>query len=271
MPIGYIFDIEFAWGFQSKIVGLSKTSPSFYYPPPTTILGAIAESAAKEHNIGEFKGKEIITKLSENLLAIGIRPINCIPIKYEDLNRIISLKVTGGELYPDPKRLKGSFDSPAIGKTIFSVFDNNPPTLRLFLVFKNNSIFVNNTQIKLNEDIFWKIHRIGSKESIVSTISVKELLDLEIIKGEIDTNYSFPRLGVKLINEIYKRWDVENYVDPFKIKLYVPVKDYGFGENFVEYMIPIRISYLTDPKYCVGLEKGCVCYKFEEEKVIGCG
>ncbi|MEM4141284.1 MAG: type I-A CRISPR-associated protein Cas5, partial [Nitrososphaeria archaeon] len=85
MPTGYILDIEFTWGFQAKIVGLSKTSPSFYYPPPTTILGAIAESIAKEHNVSEFKGKEIIPKLSENLLAIGIRPVNCVPIKYEDL------------------------------------------------------------------------------------------------------------------------------------------------------------------------------------------
>ncbi|MEM4175947.1 MAG: type I-A CRISPR-associated protein Cas5a [Nitrososphaeria archaeon] len=273
MPTGYILDIEFTWGFQAKIVGLSKTSPSFYYPPPTTILGAIAESIAKEHNVSEFKGKEIIPKLSENLLAIGIRPVNCVPIKYEDLNRIISLKITSGKLYPDPKNLRASFDSPATGKTIFSVFDDNPPTLRFFLVFKKKEIYLNSEPVKLNEDIFWKLHRIGSKESIVSVSYVKELLEQELAfsEGKIDTNYSFPAVGVNLIKEIDKRWDVENYIDPFRIKAYIPAKDYGFGENFVNYMIPIKVSLLSSPKYYVSLNEGFVCYKWNEEKVIGHG
>lgn len=271
MPTGYLLDIEFTWGFQAKTVGLSKTSPSFYYPPPTTLLGAIAESIAKEHNIGEYKVKEIITKLSENLLAIGIKPINCVPIKYEDLNRIISLKVTGGELYPDPKMLRGSFDAPATGKTIFSVFDDNPPTLRFFLVFKTHEFSLNNKLLKLDKDVFWKIHRIGSKESVVSVSNVNQLSSLKISKGEVDTNYSFPKLGISLIKEIDKRWDVENYIDPFKIKSYLPIKDYSFGENFVNYMIPIMVSPLSEPKYFVGLNKGFVCYAFNEEKVIGYG
>lgn len=272
MPTGYILDIEFTWGFQAKIVGLSKTSPSFYYPPPTTILGAIAESIAKEYNIGEFKGREIILHLSENLLAIGVRPINCIPIKYEDLNRIISVKKTSGELCPDPKKLRSSFDSSATGKTILSVFDKSPPTLRLFLVFKNQEISFDNTLMKINEDVFWRIHRIGSKESIVSISNVNQLSELKIIEGDTITNYSFPRSGVKLKNEINKQWNIENYIDPFRIKSYLPLKDYGFGENFVEYMIPIKVSDISVPTYCVSLEKGFVCYSWnDEEKVVGHG
>ncbi|MGC8912005.1 MAG: type I-A CRISPR-associated protein Cas5a [Nitrososphaeria archaeon] len=270
MPIGYIFDIEFVWGFQSRIVGLSKTSPSFYYPPPTTILGAIAEAIAKEHNISESNGKKIIPLLSNNLLAIGLKPINCLPIKYEDLNRIISVKITSGELYPDPKDLRKSFDSPASGKTIFSTFDNNSATLRCFIVFKKDKVLFDDKNIAIDENIFWHIHRVGSKESIVSISDVKKMPNLVINKGSVTTNYSFTKTkGVNLKNEIVKRWGAENYIDPFNIKTYVPIKDYIFRENLVEYLIPIKVSHLSEPTYYVELDNNFVCYQYDNEKVIG--
>lgn len=270
MPVGYIFDIEFSWGFQTRIAGLSKTSPSFYYPPPTTILGAISESIAKEYNIGELKGKEILVKLSENLLAIGLRPINCTPIKYEDLNRIISVKVTSGTLYPDPKNLTKSFDSPAVGKTIFSVFDNNAPTLRIFLVLKSQELSLGGKNIVFKSDFLWGIHRIGSKEGVVSVSNVEYLSKVDIIKGDIETNYSFPRLhNLKLLKDIVKRWDLENYINPFSIKTHIPIKDYSLGENFTDYMIPIKVSAYSDPLYYVAVNGGVACYSFGDERVIG--
>jgi len=269
--IGFIVDVEFVWGFQARIVGLSKTSPSFYYPPPTTFLGALAEVIAKDKRIGEKEGKEVITQLSQNLLAIGVKPINCKPIKYEDLNRIIAVKITSGILYPNPKDLGKSFDSPARGKTILTSF-SDAPKLRWFLVFKDDSIRINNDKISLNEDVFWKIHRIGSKESVVSIIDVKKVMkELEVIrKDRVETTYSFPvRRGVNIEKEETERnWVYEVYINPFNVKDN-PVKNYIEGKNILPFKIPI-LNTADDEYFCrVRVEDDAVAYKFEDEVVIG--
>lgn len=268
MTVGYLIDVEFIWGFQAKVVGLSKTSPSFYYPPPTTFLGAIAEVIAKENQMGEYKGREIVPKIAENLLAIGLRPINFIPLKYEDLNRIIAIKLTGGNIYPDPKNLRASFDSPAFGKTIFSTYNNDAPLLRLFLVFKDETFKLNNESIKLEESIFWKIHRLGSKESLVSCINVRKV-DLEKTYGDVYTKYSFPFMkGIIIKKEIEGKWEREVYINPFNIKSFFPLKSYVFSENLITYFIPIKVSPISEPEYHLQLKEGISSFNYKDEEVI---
>jgi len=165
--IAFIADYEFSWGFQARIAGLSKTSPSFHYPPPTTFLGALAETVAKDLAIPESKGRNLMAKISDNLLAIGFRPLNCIPIKYSDINRILSIRISGeAGLCPNPQDLKKSFDSPARGKTILCSTDGEAPKIRWFLVFKDNSFDLDGKRVKIDESNFWKMHRVGSKESV---------------------------------------------------------------------------------------------------------
>jgi len=262
--IGFIVDTEFIWGFQARIVGLSKTSPSFYYPPPTTFLGAMAEVIAKEERIGENVGRKIIAKLSENQLAIGVRPINCKPIKYEDLNRIIAVKITSGVLYPNPSDLAKSFDSPARGKTILTSLDNESPKLRWFVVLKDEVLNFNGRQIHIEEDTFWKIHRIGSKESIVSVSDVKSF-EPEMISGRIKTTYSFPFKNVKILKEESSRnWVYEVYINPFSFE--DPVRDYVEGRNILPFKIPI-INRTHEEYYC--LIETETAYKFDEEVIVG--
>ena len=227
--IGFLADVEFLWGFQARAIGLSRTPPSFYYPPPTVFLGALAEVIAKENNIGESLGKFIINELSRNLLAIGFRPINCIPVKYEDLNRIIMIRCVGKKIEsPLPTKPYGSFDSPARGKTIFSSLNNEPPRVRWFLVFENRELDVRDERLRskidkitLNENYFWKIHRLGSKESKISVIDVTILDNIQIInKGYIITGYAFPLKSVKDGEEKTRKWEYEVYVNPFKGDIY---------------------------------------------------
>jgi len=272
----FIIDVEFVWGFQSRIAGLSKTNPSFYYPPPSTFLGAIAEVLAKDYGVGEDKGKDLIPALSSKLLAIGVRPINCIPIKYEDLNRIIAIKLTSGTLYPSLKSHKhvmASFDSPARGKTILSSLNNESPKLRWFIVFKD---IVISDEIVVSSNHLWKIHRLGSKESVVSVSRVKEVNGDELItsrKSRETVMYSFQvNENVNLLEEVEPKWESEIYVDPFSINEYSesnnPVTDYISGEKLVRYMIPIRVVD-EDPKYLVELTGDLVAYKFDGEAIIG--
>ena len=267
MSLGFLVDIEFVWGFQTRVAGLSKSSPSFYYPPPTSFLGALAESLAKKYDVGESKGRELITSISQNLLAIGIRPINCFPIKYEDINRIIAVKITGGSLYPNLKDLRRSFDSPARGRTIMSSYDDEAPKVRFFLVLRDNKLTIKNKEIKVSEEDIWNIHRVGSKESIVSVSSVK-LVEAKSKTNSSFTNYSFPLFNeINPSNKITESWKDEVYINPFKMSKYSPVDEYLFSENTIMFKIPIKVS-LDDPKFYVEFGKDFSAYSYEDEEVV---
>ena len=232
MTIGYIVDIEFVWGFQCRVAGLSKTSPSFYYPPPTTFLGALSEAIAKSRKIGEKEGPKIMSALSNCLLGIGWRPLNCTVIKYEDINRLIMIARSRGKLTPDPKRLEGSFDSPARGKTVIVSLNDEPPVVRWTIVFKGNRINIEGLSIEFNENDFWKIHRLGSKESIVSVIGVRSIKELSKRTNRVRTKNSFfIKRGEVEIEENRGRWNYEVYIEPFDIKAY------SFKENPFRYYV----------------------------------
>jgi len=273
--LGFVFDVEFIWGFQAKIVGYSKTSPSFHYPPPTTILGAIAEQLAKENKIGENKGKEIIPKLSQNLLALGIKPLNCIPVKFSDINRLIAIRKTGEGDYPNPRDPYGSFDAPAVGKTLLAPLDGEAPKLRIAIVFKDEKIQLDQkNELVLRKENFWGIHRLGTKESIVSVCNVIESTPEQKRNTRIETQYSFPLLdGVETIEYIVPRWVSETLINPYNLTAYNqednPVKNYLLSLNIVNYLIPI-FAEESPPTYVVELKNNICSYEMDEgEKVIG--
>ena len=255
---GFLFDVEFMWGFQARVAGMSKTSPSYIFPPPSSILGTLAESYARRKGFSEGKSVETMHKLSNELLALAYRPINAIPIVFQDLNKIIAIRTAGGITYPSVKEdIYGSFDAPARGKTILSTVNEKPPMLRIMLVVKENS--------DITIDDIWKIKRVGSKESMVSVINVIEDQP-EVIRDRIITQYSFP-----LVDGI--EWDkegecVEQYFvpilgqpltdSPSKLYLNAQVVKYIIGVPYREYRF--RIKKLPD---------GFVGYKIGEEVAIG--
>lgn len=272
MPIGFIVDTEFLWGFQANVMGLSKTPPSFYYPPPTTFLGALAESIAKDYGIGEKWGKNLIPALSQNLLAIGVKPLNCFPVKFEDINRIITVKMTGGILYPNPKNIAGSYDAPARGKTLLISLDDEAPKLRWFLIFKSRSTMFDGERIELDNKLFWKIHRVGSKESRVSVVSVLSTEDLSVRRGTVTVNYSFPLVrGITPQEEILGSWEFEIYVKPYSLNSYSQVTEYIMGKNAIPFMIPLKKTLLREPEYIVSVNGNFTSYSVGKEVVVGYG
>jgi len=277
---GFIVDIQFIWGFQSRIIGLSKTNPSFYYPPPTTFLGALSAVIAKRYSFGEKKGLKVIEALSQNVLAIGLRPMNCIPLKYQDINRIIAVRIRSGKLYPIVKDPWGSFDSPARGKTILSSLDDDPPTIRWFIIFEKEEISVDNEEIPISNKYFWEINRLGSKESVVSVKNVQEIIesDLKMHDNRVITNYSFPLdNGVNPRDAIEESWVREIYLNPRKGILYRkdenPLTYYLKGEKTSVYYLPILSiggEEIKPPKYEVIVSRPFTAYQFGEEVIIGC-
>lgn len=273
MVVGYLVDVEFSWGFQSRVVGLSKSSPSFLYPPPSTFLGALTEVLAKGLELGEKRGKELIPALGQKLLSLGFKPLNCVPIKYEDLNKIIAVKETGGVSYPSPKKLAGSFDSPARGKTSLSSLDDQPPRIRWFLVLKDSEVEIRAKKYELSEDHFWEIHRLGSKESVVCVVRVSQVFPEPVTETKVVTGYSFP-VTREVLPQFEKRekWEYEVYLNPFKSGLseYSPVEDYVAGRDLLLYRVPILRSLLSPPEYVVQLGPNGVAYRHEDELVVGC-
>lgn len=265
---GFIVDAEFLWGFQAGVVGLSKSPPSFYYPPPTTILGSLAESVSRRESLGEKNGLKLIERLSENLLGIGIKPLNCTPLRFQDINRIVTIKITRGKWYPRPDHLAGSFDSPARGKTILASLDGEAPTLRIFVVLKEDKIELDKKIIVISRDDFWRIHRLGSKESRVSVKEVEEFTP-EIINGRIKTQYSFPLDFAKPLEDV-DSWIYETYLDPFNVKYEKgknPVKDYLLQKNVKVFSVPIfRLKLTSVPSRLVETK---MAYKYNDEILVG--
>jgi len=269
----FIVDVEFVWGFQTRIAGLSKTSPSFYYPPPTTFLGALGESIARKLGVGESAGRGIIASLGRELLALGIRPLNCVPLKYEDINKIIAVKLTSGIPCPDPRSIASSYDSPARGKTVMISLDENSPILRFLLVFRKDKIDLRGKALELDEDYFWRIHRLGSKESRVSVIDVRRKDGINAEEGKIISKYSFPVMkGVQPLEELQRKWLYEAYINPRDIEYSErvnPVLTYMESRSLIPFRIPILVVRTEEPEFIVEVREPSAYYRVNGEVVIG--
>lgn len=267
----FAVDVEFVWGFQARIAGLSKTSPSFHYPPPTTFLGALGGSVARGLGMGESAGRRIITALGRDLLAFGLKPMNCIPIKYEDINKIIAVKMTSGILYPNPRNLSSSYDSPARGKTVMASLDENPPTVRFILVLKEEEIKFEDEAAIIDEDHFWKIHRLGSKESRVSVIDVKRYNYVNALEGRTSSEYSFPIInGVNPLG-LQGRWLYESYINPREMSYAErdnPTSIYMEGRSLIPFRIPVLVTRIERPKLMVEVRYPAAFYEINGEGIV---
>ncbi|MCD6487631.1 MAG: CRISPR-associated protein Cas5 [Desulfurococcales archaeon] len=263
----YRFRVEFVWGHQSRIIGLSKTNPSYYYPPPTTIIGAIGEVLAKKYRLGEKPEttRRLLAEISSKILAIGVKPVNAVPVKHMDINKILAVKITGGIRYPSTRNILGSFDAPARGKTIMSSLDGNPPMIDIALVLTDIVFNIGGKRVKLYKDVLWGIHRLGSKESIVSTIRVDYSTDVGVEEGIVVTKYSFPVTnGVEPLEEIRRKWVYEVYVDPFKMDPRKSVLEaYLRGDYVTVYRVPIKIEAIKEPSIKLRISKPMAAYNIK--------
>ncbi|MEM5824403.1 MAG: type I-A CRISPR-associated protein Cas5, partial [Archaeoglobaceae archaeon] len=151
---------------------------------------------------------------------------------------------------------------------ILSSLNEKASTIRWFLVFKEPRITLNGRKIEICGDLFWKIHRIGSKESRVSAVEVREV-DVQTKSGIIQTTYSFPvDFGIKELGWINPKWDFEVYMNPFA-QHKDPISSYLSGKNAIPFRVPIVVNPKTLPEYRLEVEN-YVAYTSGEETVIGC-
>jgi CRISPR-associated protein Cas5a/b/c len=257
---GFIFDLEFMWGFQARVVGMSKTSPSFPLPPPTTVLGAIAEAYARRKGFSEGRASTL-SELAREILALGYKPLNAITLQFQDVNRIVSVRTSSGVRYPSVKDPYGSFDAPARGKTLTSSLDEKPPTMRVFAVVKDT--------LDIISDDIWRVKRLGSKESMVSVVEVIEGVPEVISEGEVETDYSLlltPELESSIVDREGNFIELE----------FVPITSLVSGDSparlylnykVVRHLIPVPL--VRRGRLIVKLPPGYAGYKINNEVVIG--
>ena len=258
----YIVDTEFVWGYQTNVAGLSKTPPSFTYPPPTTFLGAVTEAIAKREGLGESSYLRILNELVDPLVAIAIKPRNIYPMKTLDINKIIAVREASGKEFPNPDEPGNSFDAPARGKTIASPIDGIP-TITWVIVFSKKPKLLKARDL-------WKIHRLGSKESIVSVMKV------ENIKAAIDetdttlTSYSVPLKYVERFKpKAGSEWVIESYANPFDtFSDNSPATRYLIG-NTILFASPINKSVREYSLATVRVKKEGALYRVSNERIVG--
>lgn len=271
---GYLIDIEFMWGFQARIAGMSKTSSSFPYPPPSTILGAITEAYSIRKMRGEGDFLKTLNEISTHLIALSYRSLNAIPMTYQDINRVLAVGQRGGVNYPSVKDPYGSFDAPARGKTVLVSVDDSPPTLRVALIVDD--------LIDLKPEDLWKIKRIGSKESLVSVVDVVEITPQKVGKPSANdgstisgVNHSIPLLRGTEIQRIEGMYITEYFVNIYRkplteppAKLYITSTVESESEDIVKYIIGLPLGG-EEFKAVVKLSNGLAGYKMRDEVVIG--
>ncbi|MFN3383536.1 MAG: hypothetical protein ACK401_01410, partial [Archaeoglobaceae archaeon] len=180
-------------------------------------------------------------------------------------------------LAPHPEYLEKSFDSPARGKTILSPLKEREgnelivraPTIRWFLVFKEPLISLNGKKIEINEGLFWKIHRIGSKESRVSAVNV-EKVSVEMKEGVVRTTFSYPvDSGIEEQRGL-RRWEFEVYINPYVSEHRDPISSYFSGKKALPFRVPIVEDPIAPPESMVKVGGDYVAYSARDETVIGC-
>jgi len=206
---GFLFDVEVMWGYETRLAGMAKTAPSFRFPPPTTILGALAFAYARRKGYGEAESYETISQLAAGTLALSYRPLNSQAISFQDINRILAIRTPHESKQdlsiPPIQRIYKYFDAPATGKTSLSYVGEGKgvPSLRVIIVVKDS--------LDIRQEDIWSIYRIGSKESLACVTRVVQCKPL-VNRERVKTNYLFPEVPgiseISLEGEPY----AENYV-----------------------------------------------------------
>jgi CRISPR-associated protein Cas5a/b/c len=263
----FVFDVEFTWGFQARVAGLSKSPPSYIFPPPTTVIGALAESIARRLGRGEMDGAELMREISKSLLSISFKSINAIPSSFMSIYRSYAIGSRGGTSYPTVKDVEvyRSFDAPAKGSTFMGTMDDEPPRVRYFMAFRDNSLVT-------SEDI-WSVKRLGSKESLVAVVKVFEAsVTTSGKKGKVCSAFPMAE-GIEIKSNAYLTL-TEHYVNPYSFSA-SPAEVFVTKPNeVVPYAVFVPI--IIDKEPCCEVEiktEKYTLYSFrydeKEEEVVG--
>ncbi len=189
--------IELHWGYSVKHPFFSASQPSFRFPPPTTLIGALAFAIASREI-----GTEILVE-KDGLYSYTAELLDDIPwVAY----RFLSI---------DPACIAETRDLTRVLIAPYVRRDNvYPGSPYVWAVQIHGKVYAPATEIEIlyivRDSIAgkaarcaWGIARLGTKESIASVRSV-ELLEVGTVASDvIETSYSFARSLAEPIEGVY--------------------------------------------------------------------
>lgn len=218
-------EAKLSWGYASRFVPFSKSRFSYEFPPPTTLIGALASSLARICGWPENLKEELIS--SADLVRRFVRSAHLevflAASPFSDINRIYWIH--RGELQSDAVALDKIYVSPT---------KENYPIFNIVYVIENEKgrQVLGNEYEKLLIEAGWAITRIGQKEGVTSVTNCQLYKELSThVEGS--TSYYFPADLASFSPKTYKQIRVVNwrkvpmgqYVGAEKINLVIPYSE----------------------------------------------
>lgn len=226
------------WGFSVSYPSTSKAKPSFYLPPPTTLIGALS--------YGKYRGVDLI-KVNKNATT----PLSEFKVKYatariadgyygtytEDVIRNAILYFQRPERRLDVKYRWGVIPT---GRVYL-------PNGKLIVVYLTDEL--DRSEL---EKLSWSINRLGSKESLVSVEDVKVGEAKKVTNAKVKTKYYF-KMGPKIVHGTYVVqyfYDEVTWGSPAELHPYIlPIITMPIGVTEVE--VEAKEAYNVDGEFIV--------------------
>lgn len=255
MILALTLEAEYHWGYWVRVPFSSKFQASLPLPPPTTLLGALANGLIKDGFLrgpdgGKLVGEIFLVSMKKGRRKIDFRsPASVLDdalitasaalakgrtaFIIEDINKYVTLllqqkvkeDVNGRKI---PRRYLPKYRTGAIycGKVYYP---SGPIEVVYLFEFTELEKIVDGNPAHAIERAAWRISRIGSKESLVSIkkVSCMEFNESDINKGKVETRFYFPSKAGDVI-------EGTSYIEVFWRR--------GWGRHdppaFEEYVIP---------------------------------
>lgn len=208
------------WGLMINHHGFNKSRPAMSFIPPTTIIGAISyplnRLLGKAECFQDLSGAEEYRKIFK---SINIK----MPIfsPYHDLSKVLFMH-----------RGEAEFDAVAVGKLYKS--SSNPIEVIILIDEGNSKKTLGEKWKEYLRISCMSITRVGSKESIVTPISIKEGVPRAIDDKIVRTKFSFISNVAKKISGSYIAGNIFDWRS-------VAIGPYT-GAEMVGYIVPTSID-----------------------------
>ena len=215
--------VRFSWGFAARLQPQSKMRMAFKYPPPTTLLGALAYPFIRRRGAGRLevitKGKKVISAADKlkglvKEVATSLHEEPSIYGSYLRVNRIY----------------RKSLDFAVTAFPSSFVYSNEEGLADLVYVME-----------EVSEDLeraAWGITRIGSRESVVSVESVYVGEAIPKRGNSVKTRFSFSLRdysvrgdGTILYVVDWRKQDIGDYAKADRIPYYYPKHEVEVSGN----------------------------------------
>jgi CRISPR-associated protein Cas5a/b/c len=231
--------LKLHWGFSVSVPSVSKSRPSVYLPPPTTLIGALSYGKYRGYDtvlVNRRPGSPAYNLLNVKAAASFSKDFRGTYI--EDIVRNVILYFQRSGRKTDPKYRYGVIPS---GK-VYS------PNGKLNVVYVTDSI--DRSEL---ERLSWSITRIGCKECLVSVEDV-EIGEAKKVSGKVRTRYYFPD-NVKIIDgkvEYVEFWNEKGFLwgsESDRIRYALPIITYPLMS--VEVEVEAKEAYEVGGEYVV--------------------